>query len=138
MAPLTFRTHTARLIESPSWQQIESRFAKWDTLRRGIFILADTQNNYVQTTGAEYKATVEFRQYLADGTFAHCVLGHKCATPVPTAIFSCVGTIHLNENEIFKLPEIMEIFRSFFDNRTVPESLVRRDITAKFARPTRG
>jgi hypothetical protein len=133
MAPLTFQVINGRLIEAPSWGQIERAFAKWETLRRGAFVLADSTNSYVQTAGADYKATVEYRQYLPDKSFAHFVLGHVCTEPVPTSIFSCVGTIDLYENEIFKLAEVLQIFHSFFDDRSVPSNLARQDITERFA-----
>jgi hypothetical protein len=133
MTPLTLKVQNARPIESPTWQQIERAFAKWDTLRRGFFILSDASGNYVQTAGASYKATVELREVRPDGTFSHYVLGRAEGSRAATSIFTSAGTVRLNENEIFSLPEVLEIFRAFFDDRGVPDRFTRRDDTSRFA-----
>jgi hypothetical protein len=132
MTPLTLQIQDRRPIEVLSWEQIEQAFAKWDTLRRGFFILGDARGSYVQTAGAIYKATVEFRQVHEDGSLSHYVLGHPTDSIEPTSIFTCVGIIKLNESEIFKLAEVLEIFRSFYDQQSVPQRFVRRDDTKRF------
>ena len=96
-------------------------------------LFREGSRSYVQTAGASYKALVEFRQVKPDGSFSHYVLGRPGGDPTPTSIYSSIGTLHLNQNEIFKLPEILEIFRAFYDGRTVPGYLARRDITAQFS-----
>ena len=138
MFPLTLQVQNTRTIEAPSWKQVERAFARWDTLSRGFFILIDSAGNDVQTAGASYKAVVEFREVHGDGSFAHCVLGHPDGSAKPISIYSSLGTIELNENEIFALPEILEVFRCFYDQRTVPPRFVRRDGPAHFSSTSPG
>jgi hypothetical protein len=132
LPPLTLQMQTGRALESPSWERVVKALDRWDTLSRGFFTLIDSAGNYVQTAGASYKAIVEYREVLGDGRFAHYVLGHAEASTEPTKIFSSIGILELNENEIFKLPEVLEIFHCFYEHRTVPDQFVRRDITADF------
>jgi hypothetical protein len=138
MLPLTLQVQNARTIEAPSWERVERAFARWDTLSRGFFILIDSAGNYVQTAGASYKAVVEFREVRDDGSSSHCVLGHPGGSTKPISIYSSLGTIELKENEIFALSEILEIFRSFYDHRTIPDRFVRRDGPAYFSSPSSG
>jgi hypothetical protein len=137
MSPLTLQIQNARSIESPKWETVERAFAKWDTLRRGFFVLSDTAGNYVQTAGASYKAIVEWRQMREDGKFSHFVLGHPDRESKATSIYSSIGILKLHENEIFALDEVLEIFHSFYDHRTVPDRFTRRDDTARFIRGSR-
>ena len=92
MTPLTLQIQNARSLESPSWEAVERAFAKWDTLRRGFFVLSDAAGNYVQTAGASYKAIVEWREVREDGAFSHFVLGHPDRDAKPTSIYSSVGS----------------------------------------------
>ena len=133
MSPLTLEVQNRRLMESPTWKRVEQAFEKWDTLKHGFFILQEAEGSYVQTAGASYKATVEYRHVRDDGTFSHYVLGHAQGSTGQTEIFSSAGTLSLYENEIFDLPEILEIFREFYDHRTVPNHFTWRDDTARFA-----
>jgi hypothetical protein len=132
MTPLNLQIQNAPSVESPSWNAVERAFEKWDTLRRGFLTLSEAAGSYVQTAGASYKAIVEFRQVRRDGSFSHFVLGHPDRAKKPTTIYSSVGILHLNENEIFALPDILEIFRAFYDRRTIPDRFERRDDTARF------
>ena len=138
MLPLTLQIQNARTLEAPSWERVERAFARWDTLSRGFFILADTAGNYVQTAGASYKAVVEFREVRSDGSFTHCVLGHPGGSTKPISIYSSIGIVELSEHEVFALPEILDVFRVFHDHRTVPSCFVRRDGPAHFSSPSSG
>ncbi len=135
MLPLTLQIQNARTIEAPSWERVERALARWDTLSRGFFILADSAGTYVQTAGASYKALVEFREARGEGGFSHHVLGHRDGSTKPISIYSSIGTIVLNENEIFAMPEILEIFKSFYEHRTVPDRFIRRDGPAHVSTP---
>lgn len=132
MAELTFEQHNGPTLHNPPWDEVESALRCIHPRDRGYFILARRGEGYVQIAGARLRLICEWRMEMGRGAFRHYVLGHAGRDEKRTSINTCSGIIQLQANEIMTLDDVIAVFRCYYDDGSVPQSVVRRDDTARF------
>jgi len=117
-------------ISDPDWAQIEEVLSKINPRTHSFVSLTGTDGSYVQTAGARLRLIVEYRD-ASTAPFRHYVLGDDRQPGALTSVNYSGGAISLYHNEILSLRAALTVFQSFHEKRSIPDSFVLRDDTAR-------
>lgn len=116
-------------IYEPDWSEVEARL---DELGVSDFaILENQRGDYVQCAGSADAVTVECRVWAGAG-FHHWVAGAQRADTEPGHISGPDGPIAVRGYEVLQAPDVVKIFRAFFDSGVRHTRYRWRDITSAF------
>lgn len=93
-----------------------------------FYILERDGKDYIQCGGEKQACTVEMRHYLADGSYFHCVIGHREGDTTPTKIRMSDGGVSVEKREVLTHWEAIELFTCFFEGRNFPEEYRLREL----------
>jgi hypothetical protein len=132
LGALLLETEKAVPVGRPAWEDVEDVIRLLGPRANGFVTLGEEGAGYVQAAGTSSRMTIEFRKETGSGGFRHCVLGVTAEAIRETSVNTASGRIRLMSNEVLSATEALEIFRAFFESRTVPAHYTQRDTTAMF------
>ncbi len=115
-----------------SFAEIQAALDQIDPNTQSFVILSQSDGSYLQTAGSRLRLTLEYRQVIADSAFKHYVLGHQPISEKIEHIQCHVGPIQVRKHEVLTLRDAVDVFRSYFESRTIPRDYLLRDVTAMF------
>ena len=90
-----------------------------------FYILEAPNGNYIQCGGSKERCLVEVRTYQGS-VYAHSILGKRNVSAEKTKLKMSAAEVELQENEIFRHWEAIELFKCFFEGRGFPSDIVAR------------
>ncbi len=94
--------------------------------------LEDNNGDYVQCIGTKLRMTIEYRYFLTSG-FRHYVLGKgkdKSPLKVSWAIINTQkNEVRVHNDEILDLDDARMVFLQFYKEKSIPETLKKRNVT---------
>ena len=120
-----------RVVPDPSPSEIEAALEQIDPRTRSFYSLLRGDGSYVQVAGARLRLIIEYRDVSGDD-FRHFVIGRESENSKMASLHYSGGSIALQSHEVMQIGDAIEVFLSFLDGGTVPDSYRLRDITAEF------
>jgi hypothetical protein len=92
-----------------------------------FYILESPKGDYIQCGGSKERCTVEVRRF-HDRNYTHYVLGRTGGSNKLTAVPMSNGGVKVQENEVFKHWDAIELFKRFFAGEDFPEDIIFREV----------
>ena len=127
MSTWKFSCETKAEIPLPPEYTFPQAFNYLNPDKNSFYILEDPGGNYVQCGGSKERCTVEMRSN-HDGGYTHSVLGRRDGPTALTSIKMSGGNVEIQENEVFRHWDAIEIFKRFFASQELPKGIVLRKI----------
>jgi hypothetical protein len=96
------------------------------------FYILENGDNYIQCGGSKEKCTVEFREYLSDGSFKHYVFYDPAGSNEPAHIPMSKGGVRRQKKHCLNFLTAIKLFACYFNGEQWPSELSREDITDQF------
>jgi hypothetical protein len=100
------------------------------------FYILENGDNYIQCGGSKEMCTVEFREYLADGSFRHYVFYNPPGTNEPVHIEMSDGGVHRRNKHCLNFRKAIKLFACYLNGDPWPSDLSLEDITEQFKTST--
>jgi hypothetical protein len=119
-------------FNEPDWAQIERSLIEIDPTTNCYLTLASDSRSYIQCAGSQEELTIEIRES-KDTTFSHYVVGKgevKSALRTVWQVINCrAGPIRVHENEVLKLTDALNTFRSFYSKSMLSTEYKKRNVS---------
>ena len=96
------------------------------------FYILENKNGYIQCAGSKSNCTIEFREYLKDGSFKHFVFFNPNGSAEKMDFKMTKGNICREKKHSFKFLKAARLFSCFFENKDWPEDIGIEEITHEF------
>jgi len=116
-------------VYEPEWSDLETRLLGLGA--SDFAILENQRGDYVQCAGSADAVTVECRVWSGTG-YHHWVAGAQRADTEPGHIRGPDGPITVRGYEVLQAPDVVKIFKAFYDSSVRHTRYRWRDITSSF------
>ena len=96
--------------------------------RNSFYILQAPNGDYIQCGGSKEQCTIELRRF-HNGGYNHYVLGRAFPSNKLTEIPMSHGGVKVQENEVFRHWDAIELFKRFFAGEDFPEDIIFREVS---------
>ncbi|MBK1829048.1 hypothetical protein [Haloferula rosea] len=127
MADWKFCCETKESIPLPPEYTFPQAFNYLNPECNSFYILTAPNGDYLQCGGSKERCTVE-RRIHSTGGYDHEVLGKKDGSEVMTHVDMSAGGVEVQEREVFRHWEAIDLFKKFFAGDDFPEEIVFRKV----------
>jgi hypothetical protein len=92
-----------------------------------FYILESPNGDYIQCGGSKERCTVEMRRF-HDLGYTHYVLGRAGGSDRLTSVPMSNGGVKVQENEVFRHWDAIDLFKRFFASDDFPDDIIFREI----------
>jgi len=117
-----------------NWKAANGILSCLDPTRRPFAIFSLPDESYIQCLGSKKRLLIEAREYRADGSFTHWIIGRGRPQREPVVIEVSTGTITVDVSQVLTMRHARVIIRQFLETRTFPSAYHLQDITGRFTK----
>ena len=96
------------------------------------FYILENQNGYIQCAGSKQQCTIEFREYLSEGSFKHFVFYDPAGSDESVFIKMSAGGVNRKKKHCFGFLKASKLFECFYGGLPWPEDVKIEDISSQF------